>query len=119
MNGPAALNAAMDRQRLTLRKRWRAVAQEAGISISQLNKIRDGSVPLTEFAAAGIDLALGWDVGGAWRIYQEAGGRDVEDPPFELLDDTERRIWSFSTLSADERLDVIEQHRKDKQSAAS
>lgn len=119
MDGPTALNEAMEQRRKApgVRKRWNAVAVDAGMTVQHLLRIRSGSVPLTEFAAAGIDSALGWPDGEAWRIYQDAGGRPGDEPPFELADDTERRIWALGTIPADERVALIEQHRDDKQRA--
>jgi hypothetical protein len=114
MDGPAALNSAMDERRIKIRKRWKAIAEDAGMSIGHLTRIRKGDAPLTEFAAAGLDNALGWDTGEAWRIYHEAGGWPGDQPPFELVDETERRIWRLGTLPSEERIQLIEQHRADK-----
>lgn len=118
MDGPTALDEAMDERRKVLRKRWNVIAREAGMSTQHLNRIRAGKVTLTDFAAAGIDRALDWQTGHAWRIYQDAGGLPADDqaptpdPAVELRDEVERGIWAMTEVPEELRLSFIGQYRE-------
>ena len=53
----------MDARRKTLRLRWNAVADRAGMSPQNLLRIRTGAIALTDFAVVGLEQALEWPSG--------------------------------------------------------
>lgn len=58
------LNTAMDARRTELRLRWTQVAQRAGMTPRNLERIRKGETAITPFTAVAIERALEWAEGG-------------------------------------------------------
>lgn len=54
---------AMDARRIDLGLRWQQVAARAHMSVGNLSRIRNGSITLTQLAAAAIERALEWPRG--------------------------------------------------------
>lgn len=118
------LDQAMNERRLELVPplRWSHVARLVGMDAANLRRIRRGEIALTEIAAVGIDRALEWPKGRAWRLYYDDSSSEDSSSEVEhhaqmpdLLDDTERQIWSMDLLDEDLRWDYIRIYRKKKQ----
>lgn len=77
------LNEAMNRRRLELRRHWKQVAADAGISTESLSAIRRGDNRPSELTAHGIDTALGWESGSTEDIYKRGLPPRLRDAPAE------------------------------------
>jgi hypothetical protein len=121
------LDTAMDRRRRQLRLRWKQVADRAGMTYSNLHRIRTGQITLTDFARDGVEDALQWEHGSVaaildgaepterrqFRVTTEADvPKDLRLPEgLELRDDVEAAIWAITDLPKDARRGYIYLHR--------
>jgi transcriptional regulator with XRE-family HTH domain len=76
----------MEKRRKKLRLRWPQVAQLAGVSVQTLLRIRNGTTPVTDFAAEGIEQALQWPSDTVATIL---AGRQPSPPPESPLAETD------------------------------
>lgn len=101
------LDSAMDDRRTELGMYWEDVAEAAGLSYETLRAIRRGR-PMRSLTRAKVERALQWPHGHIERLIRDA---DAGTPPFELRDETERKIWAEKDLTPDQRSGAIKQRR--------
>jgi DNA-binding Xre family transcriptional regulator len=108
----ARLNEVMANRALDLDLRWNQVATRAGMTYSNLHRIRTGQIAITSRAARGIDRALEWQPGSVEGILSgrepvpiDAAPDRVDPAREELMEKHKIDTRLFGLAEADRRLE--------------